>query len=221
MFKTFKEYAILKEAANRSISHLLSLAHSDRMMVVISSFRQGQDQLPPRSSVDLQRDIRSMQALEIIPNPACAIDSRKQPEVLGANHVAKLPPSTKLGFTKAIGGFKEKKIGIDGNPELDADGKEVHYDVCEDSVVVSCSRGHEPTDEQAIEFFIGLCKKYRQEGFLFKSPSSTEIQLIGDTGSAMPLGQMRPASVIDLYFTHLRKGTNNNERRIKAVSNDL
>lgn len=220
MFKTFKEYATLKESANKSISHLLTLANSDRLMVVISSFRQGQDQPPPRSAADLQRDIRSQMGLEIIPNPACALNPTAPAEINGPNSIATLPSTGKMGFIKSIGGFKEKKIGDNGQPELGDDGQEIQYDVCEDSVVVSHKKGEEPSDEEVIKFFTALCRKYRQEGFLFKSPHSTEVHMVSDTGELMPLGNMRPANVLDQYFTHLRKGPNHYERRIKAVSSD-
>ncbi len=208
MFKTFKQYAVLKESANRSISHLLSLAHSDRMMVVITSFRQGRDQPPPRSLADLQRDIRSQMGFEIIPNPACEVDPSASPEIVGPNPIASLPHTGKMGFTKSIGGFEETG--------KDANGQDTKYNVCEDSVVVSHQRGGEPSDEEIIDFFAKLCRKYRQDGFLFKSPSSPDIQMVSSTGEAFSLGQMKPANVIDLYFTHLRKGPNYTERRIKA-----
>lgn len=220
MFKTFREFTVLKEAANRSIAHLLALAHSDRLMVVMSSFREGRDQPPPRSAADLKRDIRAQRGFDIIPNPECAVNPKAPPEVEGPNVLASLPQTGKMGFTPAVGGFKEKKLGADNKPELDDHGKEVQYDVCEDSVVVSHEQGGEPDDAAVIEFFTRLCQKYRQEAFLFKSPSSPDIHMITATGEDIPLGQMRPASVIDQYFTRLRKGPHYNERRVKAVSYD-
>ncbi|MGG2334277.1 hypothetical protein, partial [Salmonella enterica] len=98
MFKTFKEFADLREAAGRSYAHLLALAHSDRLMVCISSFREGRDQPPPRSAADLQRDVRAMRGFEIIPNPDCGIDPKAPPEITGPNPVAELPQTGKMGF---------------------------------------------------------------------------------------------------------------------------
>lgn len=220
MFKTFKEYALIKEAASRSYAHLLALAHSDRLMVAISSFRAGRDQPPPRSAADLQRDIRSQMGLEIIPNPECAINPHAAPEITGTKPMATLPNTGKMGFLKAIGGFREKKLDNKGIPVLDDKGQEIHYDVCEDTVVVSHPKENEPSDEEVINFFTKLCQKYRQEAFLFKSPSSPDIHLISQTGEKIHLGQMRPATVIDQFFTKLRAGANRDERRIKAVSDD-
>lgn len=217
MFKTFKEYALIKEAASRSYSHLLALAHSDRLMVAISSFREGRDQPSPRSAEDLKRDIRSQLGLEIIPNPECALNPAAPPEIIGSKPIAMLPKTGKMGFIRAIGGFKEKKLDDKGNPILDDNGQEMQYDVCEDTVVVSHPKEGEPSDDEVINFFTKLCQKYRQEAFLFKSPSSPDIHLISSTGEKIPLGRMKPATVIDQFFTKLRAGTNRNERRIKAV----
>lgn len=217
MFKTFRQYALLKETANRSISHLLAVAHSNRLMVVISSFREGRDQSPPRSAADLQRDIRSQRGFEIIPNPECEANPKATPEIEGPNVMASLPPTGQMGITKGVGGFKEKKM--DGDKEvLGDDGQPIQYDVCEDSLVVSHKRGPgHPTDDEVIEFFKALCRKYRQESFLFKSPESDEVQMISATGSVDNLGAFDAASTIDQYFTRLRKGPNYNERRVKAA----
>lgn len=210
MFKTFREFAMLKEAANRSISHLLALAHSDRLMVVISSFRGGRDQPPPRSMANLERDIRSQQGFEIIPNPECALNPSAPPEIEGPGVMASLPKTGTMGVTKSVGGFKEKRT--------DADGVETSHDVCEDSIVVSHKRGKDhPSDAEVLEFFKALCVKYNQEAFLYKSPSSDEVYYVYPSGNMDSLGALDSASTLDPYFTHLRKGPNPTERRVKAA----
>ena len=210
MFKTFTQFALLKESANRSVGHLIALAHSPRLMVVISSFRGGRDQQPPRSMDNLMRDIRSQRGFEVVPNPACAMNPLAPAEVEGPGVFADMPTKTgHMGITPSVGGFKEKRTG--------PDGEEVSQDVCEDSIVVSHKRGAgHPSDEEVLAFFRQLCVKYHQEAFLFKSPASDEVFYVYPNGSMDSLGVLDSATTLDPYFTHLRKGPAYKDRRVKA-----
>lgn len=210
MFKTFGEYLTLREAASKSVAHLLDMAHSDRLMVIISAFRGGMDQPPPRSMMDLERDIRSQRGYEVIPNPMCKHDSKAPPEIEGPNIAAEMPKTGFMGITKSQGGF--------GETLPDAEGQMIRKDVCEDSLIVSHRRGkNHPSDKEVVAFFLGLCKKFVQEAFIFKSPSSDSIMLVSANGEMQDLGAFTSVGVLAPYFTMLRKGPDYNARRVAAM----
>jgi len=197
--RTFEQY-LREMAATRSISHLLDVAHSDRLMVILSSFRGGVDQPPPRSLKDLEHDIRNQRGYEVVPNPNPFCNTDR--EIAGPNVIADLPKTGEMGVTKSRGGFKEDEAG----------------EVCEDSLVVSHKRSkNHPSDDEVIQFFLGLCRKYNQEAFIFKSPSTDEVEMVYANGKRENLGAFSSVSMLSPYFTMLRKGPEYNSRRVAAL----
>lgn len=220
LFQSFRDYCVIKEAANKSMGHLLDMAHSNRLMVIISSFRDSKDQPPPRSILNLERDIRNQKGYEVVPNTNCPEGLDEPEEIEGPNAIASLPNTGQMGVTKSSGGFREKVVKPGTTEfELDDKGEPVTRDVCESSLIVSHRRGAgHPGDEEVIDFFMQLAKKYNQEAFIFKAPSSDEIMMVYTTGKVDNLGSFTSVSTLYPYFTMLRKGMNYNDRRVSAKS---
>lgn len=176
-------------AASRSASHLLAKADSDKLMVIISASRKGQE-IYPNATMDMEREVRQA---GYKPTTHQLRDHPLEKEIEGGKPISlqnKLD-TTKLGIARTIGGYPEEG-----------------EDVRELSLVVSHPNPAPPVRE-ILEFFIGLAARYQQIGVVIKLPDEQDAyEYFPDRRPRKLYGRAGFAKQAD-YFTKLRKGPKN------------